>query len=169
MLHAKQQKKKVNLIKCFLVGVEMKIILYDEKYRDDMIFMVLQAKDALGRKPRLNEDLLNIKSNYFDRGDLFWIAIDDNDRVVGCIGYSRIDRTTDAFIHRFFVKSSEKRKGIGTKLLHTAESAMKENGISVSRVHLGEPKEQWYESYSFYPKNGYTEYACRYMMKRLQL
>lgn len=27
------------------------IIPYDEKYRDDMIFMVLEAKDALGRVP----------------------------------------------------------------------------------------------------------------------
>ena len=29
----------------------MEIKLYEDKYRDDMIFMVLQAKDALGRKP----------------------------------------------------------------------------------------------------------------------
>ena len=28
----------------------MEIIKYEEIYRDDMIFMVLQAKDALGRK-----------------------------------------------------------------------------------------------------------------------
>jgi hypothetical protein len=30
------------------------IIPFEEKYRDDMIFMVLQAKDALGRVPGLN-------------------------------------------------------------------------------------------------------------------
>ena len=29
---------------------------YEEKYRDDMIFMVLGAKDALGRIPTINED-----------------------------------------------------------------------------------------------------------------
>ncbi len=52
--------------------------------------MVLQAKDALGRKPRMNDDLLVIKGSYFDRGDEFWIAVDTSDRVVGCIGYSRI-------------------------------------------------------------------------------
>ena len=53
----------------------MKIIPYEEKYRDDLIFMVLQAKDALGRKPSINQDLLDIKSNYFYRGDTFWLAI----------------------------------------------------------------------------------------------
>ena len=45
----------------------MKIIPYEDKYRDDLIFMILQAKDALGRKPSINGDLLDIKSNYLDR------------------------------------------------------------------------------------------------------
>ena len=64
----------------------MKIIKFEEKYRDDMIYMVLSAKNALGRVPRLNEDLLDIKTNYFDKGHPFWIALDEFDRVIGCIG-----------------------------------------------------------------------------------
>ena len=139
----------------------MNIKPYDEKYRDDLIFMVLQAKDALGRKPTINEDLFYIRANYINRGVMFWIAVDDNDRVVGCIGYSRITDTTEAFIHRLYVKATEKRKGIGTILLQTAETEMRENGITISRIHLGSPKEQWFESYSFYPKHGYHEYEKR--------
>ena len=81
----------------------MQILSYDERYRDDMIFMVLQAKDALGRKPTINEDLLDITANYLERGDAFYIAIDENDRVVGCIGYSQIEDTTVAFLHRLYV------------------------------------------------------------------
>ena len=99
----------------------MGIKLYEDRYRDDMIFMVLQAKDALGRIPRINEDLLDIKKNYFDRGDMFWIAADDNDRVIGCGGYSRIEGMNEAFIHRLYIKASEKRKGIGSALLETIE------------------------------------------------
>lgn len=57
------------------------IIPYREKYRDDMIFMVLEAKDALGRIPKLNEDLLDVKKHYLDTGDMFWLAIDEHDRV----------------------------------------------------------------------------------------
>ena len=140
---------------------------YEEKYRDDLIFMVLQAKDALGRKPTINEDLLDIKSNYFDRGGMFWLAIDENDRVIGSIGYSKIENTNEAFLHRLYVKASEKHKGIGTALLQVAENEMIKQGIAVSLVHLGEPKEQWFESYSFYPKHGYCEYAPRYMKKLL--
>ena len=145
----------------------MKIIHFEESYRDDLIFMILQAKDALGRKPGLNEDLLDIKSNYFDKGGKFWIAIDENDRVIVSVGYVRVDGTNEAFIHRLFVKSAKKRKGIGTTLLMVVEECMKNNGITVSKVHLGIPKEEWFESYSFYLKHGYLEYEERYMRKLL--
>lgn len=145
----------------------MRIIEYDETYRDDMIFMVLQAKDALGRRPRLNEDLLDIRSSYIARGDGFWLALDEEDRVIGCVGFSRTSDGAEAFLHRLYVKASEKRRGVGTALLRTAEDAMRRGGISVSRVHLGEPREQWFESYAFYPKHGYREYAPRCMMKEL--
>lgn len=140
---------------------------YEEKYRDDLVFMVLQAKDALERKPTINEDLLDIKANYFDCGDMFWVAINEDDRVVGCIGYSKTDNLSEAFLHRLYVKASEKHNGIGTALLQMAESDMRNKGISVSLVHLGSPKEQWFESYSFYPKHGYCEYKPRYMRKAL--
>ena len=140
---------------------------YEDQYRDDLVFMVLQAKDALGRKPTINPDLLDIKANYFDRGDMFWIAINEDDRVVGCVGYSKTANASEAFIHRLYVKAGKKRKGIGTALLQTAENEMRNRGVSVSLVHLGEPKEQWFESYSFYPKHGYCEHEPRYMRKNL--
>ena len=145
----------------------MKIIYFEESYRDDLIFMILQAKDALGRKPGLNEDLLDVKSSYFDKGGRFWIAISENDRVIGSIGYVRVDGTNEAFIHRLFVKSAKKRKGIGTALLTQAEECMKNNGILVSKVHLGSPKADWYESYSFYLKHDYVDYEERYMRQLL--
>ena len=50
--------------------IKMEIRAFSEEYRDDLIFMVLQAKDALGRRPGINEDLLDIKANYIDRGDM---------------------------------------------------------------------------------------------------
>ena len=145
----------------------MTIIPYEEKYRDDLIFMILQAKDALGRIPSINPDLLDIRQSYIDRGDMFWVAVDDSDRVIGSIGFSRCEVETEAYLHRLFVKATEKRKGIGTALLITAEGEMKRRGILVSLVHLGSPKEDWFESYSFYPKHGYIEFKAGYMKKNL--
>ena len=105
----------------------MTIIAYEEKYRDDMIFMVLEAKNALGRIPRLNEDLLDIKGNYLDHGDMFWLALDGNDRVIGCIGYHSMEGSDEVRLHRLYVKYSLKRQGIGSELLKTAENCLREH------------------------------------------
>lgn len=141
----------------------MKIIEFEEKYRDDLIFMVLQAKDAIGRIPKLNEDLLNIKENYFDKKDMFWIALDDFDRVIGCVG----TKTENGFIwvKRLYVKASLKRRGIGSELLKYVEEFAKEKGINKLKVHLG--GKEYFESYSFYPKHGFNEVEERYMEKNI--
>ena len=145
----------------------MRIIPYEEQYRDDMIFMVLSAKDALGRIPRLNEDLLDVKKHYLQAGTGFWLALDENGRVVGCVGYSLEAEPGVARLHRLYVKPALKRRGVGSALLETAEAAMKARGIREARVHLGEPREHWFESYAFYPKHGYREFAPRWMRKEL--
>ena len=146
----------------------MKIILFENRYRDDLIFMILEAKNALGRVPGLNEDLLDIQKNYIDEGGKFWIAIDDNDRVIGSVGIKPIDNSTECNIHRLFVKCNIKHQGIGTKLLNTAEEYAKKCGKTATVVHLGTPKEQWFESWQFYPKNGYVEYDSCIMKKVLK-
>ncbi len=141
------------------------IIPYDEKYRDDMIFMVLEAKDALGRVPRLNEDLLDVQKNYIDTGDMFWLAIDEHDRVIGCIGHNSIPGTTEVKLHRLYIKAARKRQGIGTRLLHTVELHLREHGKTAAHVHLG--GKEYFESRNFYPKHGYKEYVISMMKKEL--
>jgi len=75
------------------------IIPFKNQYRDDLIFMVLEAKNALGRIPTINNDLLDIEGSYFNKGDMFWIALDENDRVIGCIGCNLLPRD-EAAVHR---------------------------------------------------------------------
>ncbi len=136
----------------------MQIIRFNQKYRDDMIFMVLEAKNALGRIPRINDDLLDIEKHYLAKGDMFWLAINDDDRVIGCVGYNSVENSSAIWLHRLYVKPTLKHIGIGTKLLQTAEKYAKEQGKNAIYVHLGTPKEQWFESYHFYPKNGFYVY-----------
>ena len=145
----------------------VKIIPYEETYRDGMLLTVLSAKEALGRAPRLNPDLLTVRGSYFDRGDHFWVALDETGKVVGCVGYSSVPDSAEAVLHRLYVRPELKRRGIGGALLETAEAYMKAQGKTAVRVHLGEPREQWFEAYAFYPKHGYAEYAPRYMRKEL--
>lgn len=146
---------------------KIKIIKFSPEYRDDLIFMILKAKNALGRVPGLNEDLLDIKKNYFDKGDMFWIAVDDNNRVIGSVGYSSVEGTDEVVLHRLFVKHSLKHQGIGTALLKTAENHLKAIGKKAVTVHLGD-KEHFYESWQFYPKHGYAEYSPNYMRKEFK-
>lgn len=141
------------------------IVPYDEKYRDDMIFMVLEAKNALGRVPRLNEDLLDIPKNYLHNGDMFWLAIDQKNRVIGCIGYHSMPGTSEVWLHRLYVKASRKHQGIGTRLLNTAERYLKEQGKTAAHVHLG--GKEYFESRNFYPKHGFKVYAPDDMKKDL--
>ena len=144
---------------------DYRIIPFEQKYRDDMIFMVLEAKNALGRIPGLNMDLLDIRKNYLDAGDMFWLAIDSNDRVIGCVGYNSIPHTTEVRLHRFYIKASRKRQGIGTCLFHTVEQYLVEQGKTAIHVHLG--GKEFYESRHFYPKHGFVEYAPDMMKKQI--
>lgn len=145
----------------------MRIIKFDDKYRDDMIFMILEAKNALGRVPGLNPDLLDINANYFDNGDMFWLALDDNDRVIGSVGYRTQDNKNDVTLHRLFVKYNLKHQGIGTALLQTAESYIKAEGKENIYLNLG-VGDEWFESRAFYAKHGYAEYEPNKMKKELK-
>jgi len=144
----------------------MKIIQFEDKYRDDMIFMILEAKNALGRVPGLNQDLLDIKRNYLDKGDMFWLALDDNDRVIGSVGFSTNDNPNDVTLHRLFVKCNLKHRGIGTAFLQTAEDYIKSQNKEEIYLNLG-IGEEWFESRAFYTKHGYSEYEPNKMRKVL--
>lgn len=143
----------------------MKIIIFENKYRDDLIYMILDAKNALGRVPGLNEDLLDIENNYFAKDGTFWLAIDENDRVIGSCGYLPESDGKTVWLHRLFVKAELKRQGIGTALLNTAEKYAREHGAEEIHVHLG--GKGFFESREFYPKHGFVQYEPDYMKKNL--
>jgi len=152
-------------MRCERAEIDMKIIKYEKKYRDDTIFMVLEAKNALGRIPTLNDDLLDLDGFYFNKGDMFWISLDDNDRVIGCVGCNLLPNG-EAVLHRLYVKYNLKRQGIGTELLNVAENFARENNRKIIKIHLGD-KNTYYESRQFYPKNGYIFTDDDHMKKQL--
>lgn len=145
---------------------KIRILPFEPKYRDDCIFMILEAKNALGRIPGLNEDLLDIEANYLSCGGMFWIALNAQNRVVGSVGYNKRANPCEADLHRLFVKCTLKRQGIGAALLQCAENYMRGQNIKTVYVHLG-CGEEWFESRAFYQKHGYTFYAENRMKKEL--
>lgn len=133
--------------------INYNIIPFQNTYRDDMIFCLLSAKDALGRIPRLNEDLLDIGKNYFDKGEMFWLALDDHDRVIGMLGTNTIP-ASGMWLKRFYVKPALKRNGLGSALLATLEDYAKSKNISAlyTRCAL-----DYIEGMQFYPAKGFVE------------
>ena len=143
------------------------IIPFQDQYRDDLLFCHLAAKDALGRRPSINEDLLDIQANYFAKGDCFWIALDDADRVVGMLGVDTIS-PTDLWLRRLYVKPGLKRMGIGSMLLAQAEAFAKEKDVRI--IHTRFP-DSYPEAAVFYPAKGFVDAGesdgLRHMVKAL--
>ena len=142
---------------------EFRIVRYDDCYRDDMIFMVLSAKDALGKIPSINPDLFDIKSNYLDKGDMFWVAL-NGPRVIGCVGYETI-KPLEARVHRLYIKPELKRQGIGSALMQTLEKHIREKGYQKVSIHLGD--EKYWESKLFYKAKGFIETEPNIMEREL--
>ena len=131
----------------------MKIITFDPKYTDDAIFCLLSAKDALGRTPTLNEDMLDVKKNYIDCGDMFWLAVDENDRVVGMLGI-KAQTTTELVLKRFYIKPDMKRKGIGSMLFSVAEQYAKTKKYTAINTRFAN---DYAEAKLFYQAKGFIK------------
>lgn len=142
----------------------MEIIQYQNQYRDDLIYMILDTKDALGRIPKLNEDLLDIEKIYLEKYN-FYIIIDKN-RVIGSLGYLIEDNI--AFLKRFYIKKEYQKQGIGQKLYDFVIKEILEKRIEYIYAHLGQPLNEWIGSYNFYLKNGFSDTQKGYMEKKIK-
>lgn len=132
----------------------MKIIEYNEQYRNQMFQMIALAQiDAGLKEPCFTPDLINVQKYFFDIGGKFWLAFDEEGSILATIGYKPIPETSEAILSKLYVKYDEKRKGIGGAMLRFAEQYVYAHGIT--RVH-GVLAKQYSKFHGFYPKNGYT-------------
>lgn len=128
------------------------IIEYKPEYRDDMLFCYLSAKDAMGKIPRLRDDLLDIEHCYFAKGDMFWLALNEG-RVIGMIGTNTVSQT-DLWLKRLFIKPQFKRQGLGSALLAVAEQYAREKELET--IHTRFSAEN-IEAEFFYPAKGFAD------------
>jgi GNAT superfamily N-acetyltransferase len=131
----------------------VKIIKYNQEYRDDMFFCYLSAKDALGTIPHLRDDLFDIQKCYFDKNEMFWLAINEHNRVVGMIGTDTVSKT-HLWLKRLSVKPDLKKTGIGTALLNVVEEYAKSKGILIIHTRFND---DYIEALHFYKSRGFIE------------
>jgi len=144
----------------------MTLISNDDSCKDELTALVIQAKQALGHEGTVNPDLLTVKEIYLDKGDSFFLMLDESCHVIGCGSYSSPENGTHVRLHRLYVRPDLKHGGISSALLAVLEDHARKNGKTAASVHLRAPASRRFE-YAFYPKHGYREYAERLMRKEL--
>ena len=111
--------------------------------------------------------MLDIQGHYQDKDDPFYLALSDENRVIGCMGYHAIPGTDHVRLQRLYVKYNLKRCGISSALLKTVEQHAIQHGKTRAIVHLG--NQDYWESRLFYPAQGYSFLPEDYMGKELVL
>ena len=130
-----------------------------------MIYRKYESKDVSAIRDILENDLgynseldkLNNRINeMLKRGNYQIFVACDGDKVVGYIGfvsYLAFELENEGMkIIALAVSKEYRRKGIGTKLLVTAEQWAKENNIEVILLNSGLPRE---DAHTFYESQGY--------------
>ena len=134
-----------------------------------MIYRKYESKDISAIRDILENDLgynceldkLNNRINeMLKRGNYQIFVACDGDKVVGyigCVSYLAFELENEGMkIIALAVSKEYRRKGIGTKLLKTAEQWAKENNIEVVLLNSGLPRKDahaFYEAQGFFKKS----------------
>lgn len=136
----------------------MKIIPYEKKYKNQVIALILYIQNydnkvdlSLGEQPDMND----IENYYFKDGGCFWIAINDEDDVVGTLGFMN-KYNNCGVLKKFFVMNEYRGKeyGIANKMFEKLVEKAKECGVN--KVVLDTPS-ACYAAHAFYKKHGFSE------------
>ena len=136
------------------------ITIYDDRYKEEVINLILHVQNVeygVGISVEEQSDILDIQSNYINDGGNFWVALNNNDEVVGSIGLQK--KTNEvAVLKKFFVYKDYRGKefGIGTGLYKALLDFANKQGFS--KVILDTPSKAT-RSHSFYKKVGFKEIA----------
>lgn len=112
------------------------------------------------------EKLQNRVEEMMKRGNYQIFVACDGDKVVGfigCVTYLAFELENEGMkIIALAVSKEYRRKGIGTRLLKTAENWAKENNIKVILLNSGLPRE---DAHVFYENQGYFKKSYGFIKK----
>lgn len=142
-----------------------------------MIYRKYESKDISAIRDILENDLgynceldkLNNRINeMLKRGNYqIFVACDGDDVVgyIGCVSYLAFELENEGMkIIALAVSKEYRRKGIGTKLLKTAEQWAKENNIEVVLLNSGLPR---VDAHAFYESQGYLKKSYGFIKKNI--
>ncbi|MGN7765734.1 GNAT family N-acetyltransferase [Paenibacillus sp. 22594] len=134
------------------------ITVYDDSYKEEVIKLILHVQNVeykVGISLKEQPDILDIHTNYINDGGNFWIALNENEEVVGSIGLQKKNKEV-AVLKKFFVYKDYRGKEFGTgKTLYEALlDFAKKQGFS--KIILDTPSKAT-RSHGFYKKVGFKE------------
>lgn len=131
------------------------VIEYIDKYKNDVKeFLIKIAINEFGFVEW--EDYFN-EANFLEidkNKENFWIAIDDNNNVVGTIGISKDRDESIAKLHSLYVRKDYRKNGIATQLYNCSKSFCKKCSYSTIILHT---YVQFQEAIKFYKRKGFKE------------
>lgn len=133
---------------------DIKIISYNDNYKEQTIKLIFDIlENEFGRKSKSGRpDVKNIPE-FYQKDELsdFWIAIRDNDELIGTIALSNFGEGI-SYLQRFFVKKEFRREGLGRKLLNHLLDFARAHGYK--EIYLS-TSEDMVSANKFYLKNGF--------------
>jgi N-acetylglutamate synthase-like GNAT family acetyltransferase len=134
----------------------MHIKQYEEKFKEDIIELILHIQQKeFGVPVTLQDqpDLQQIPSFYIKEKGNFWVAVDDDDQVIGTLALIDIGNEQGC-IRKMFVKQAYrgKEQGVAQALIVNLFNWCKQNNIQ--ELYLG-TVEILKASHRFYEKNGF--------------
>ncbi|WMJ80223.1 GNAT family N-acetyltransferase [Clostridium sp. MB40-C1] len=134
------------------------IQIYDDKYKQEVIDLILHIQNVeygVGISIEDQTDLLDINRNYIECGGCFWVALNEEGKVVGSIGV-QIKTKEIAVLKKLFVYKEYRGKeiGIGQKLYDLVIDFAKSKNIST--IFLDSP-DKTKRAHNFYRKSGFVE------------
>lgn len=113
------------------------VIEYNRSYHEELIGFILSIqKNEFNINIDRNDqpDLENIEQNYLNNGGQFWLAINDQQKIIGTIGLIKLDNNKSA-LKKMFVDENYRNLKVGKKLLDIVVTTCKENNID--EIYLG--------------------------------
>ncbi len=136
----------------------IKITTYQPNHRDAVVELITTIQQVEFRVPITladQPDLSDIENYYQKNKGNFWVALNEDEDVVGSIAL--IDNNQPfGTIRKMFVQAAYRGRpfGIAASLLTTLEQAAKENNMTA--LYLG-TLDRLYAARAFYEKNEYEE------------
>lgn len=135
----------------------MQIKMYENKYKNQVIALILYLQNfdnkvnlSLEEQPDMN----NIQEYYLNNGGGFWIAVNENDDVIGTIGLL-LETSKCGILKKFFVNPQYrgKKTGISNNLYNHLVEHARMKGLC--KIILDTPS-VCYRAHGFYEKNGFS-------------